>query len=529
MKLINAFTEEGRKEFTAKGYKVPAYDREELKKKTFEAPRWVHFGPGNIFRAYQAEICEKLLEGDYDNGVVVVESYDYEILDKAFRPYDNLALSVVLHPDGIVEKNVIGCITESLKADMAFSEDWLRLCDIFRNPSLEIVTFSITEKGYLFTEGDLKNGRESRFAMGKLTSLLFERFSEGMYPITLQSMDNCSHNGDYVKRAVQAYAKAWVEQGIVNPEFLEYVEDETKVSYPWCMIDKITPRPSPDVQTILEKDGFEDNEIFITEKQSFTASFVNSEDAGYLVIEDSYVNGRPPLEDGGAIFTDRDTVDKVERMKVGTCLNPLHTALGTFGVPLKFTLIQDEMKDPDLYGFITRMVNEESMPVVFNPGILNPRDFVNECIEKRFVNPYMPDTPQRIATDNSQAIKMRYSGTISEYIKKGEDLNKLTFIPLIFAGYARYLVGIDDDGEPYALSPDPLAPELAAILKDLKVGDPNNDYTCLKDFFCREDVFNMNLYEVGLGEKCEAFTKEFFAGKGAIRKTLHKYVTMPKA
>lgn len=210
------------------------------------------------------------------------------------------------------------------------------------------------------------------------------------------------------------------------------------------MIDKITPRPSETVQAMLQEDGFEDCEIIETAKRSYTAAYVNGEEVGYLVIEGTYPNGRPPLEKGGVIYTDRETVDKVERMKVGTCLNPLHTALGTFGVPLNFVYIQDEMKDPDLLGFINRMVNEESMPVVVNPGILDPKAFAKECIEKRFVNAFLPDTAQRITTDNSQAIKMRYAGTIREYIKRGLDVTKLTFIPLIFAGYARFLAGVDD-------------------------------------------------------------------------------------
>lgn len=361
--------------------------------------------------------------------------------------------------------------------------------------------------------------------MGKLTALLYQRFRSGATPITLQSMDNCSHNGEYVRRGIEAYAEAWVKAGLVPETFLSYISDPEKVSTPWCMIDKITPRPSETVQAMLRNDGFEDHEIIETAKRSYTAAYVNAEEVGYLVIENSYPNGRPPLEKGGVIYTDRETVDKVERMKVGTCLNPLHTALGTFGVPLDFTYIQDEMRDPDLLAFITRMVNEESMPVVVNPGILNPEAFAKECIEKRFVNAYLPDTAQRITTDNSQAIKMRYSGTIREYLKRGLDVRQLTFIPLIFAGYARFLAGVDDNLQPFSFAPDPLQPELTRILSGLKVGASDNDWSCLKQFFCRTDVFDLNLYEVGLGEKCEEFTKELFEGPGAIRKTIHKYVS----
>ena len=92
-------------EFLAKGYKLPQYDREKVKKETAEAPEWLHFGAGNIFRAYQASILEELLnKGSYGKGVIVAESFDYELLDKAYRPYDDLTLSVVMHSDGSIEK-----------------------------------------------------------------------------------------------------------------------------------------------------------------------------------------------------------------------------------------------------------------------------------------------------------------------------------------------------------------------------------------------------------------------------------------
>ena len=81
--------------------------------------------------------------------------------------------------------------------------------------------------------------------MGKVTALLYERFKAGKLPLTVQSMDNCSHNGDKVKAAVFAYASKWVEQGLVPAEFLAYVKDETKITFPWSMIDKPMASTSP--------------------------------------------------------------------------------------------------------------------------------------------------------------------------------------------------------------------------------------------------------------------------------------------
>ena len=136
----------------------------------------------------------------------------------------------------------------------------------------------------------------------------------------------------------------------------------------------------------------------------------------------------------------------------------------------------------------------------------------------------MPDTPQRISVDASQKIPVRFGGTIKEYLAAGMDVTKLNLIPLVFAGYARFLRAIDDNGNEMPLSTDPLLPELQPIVAGLKVADEDQDMSCLKALFSREDIFGRNLYEIGLGEKVEGMAAELFRGPGAVRKTLHKYV-----
>ena len=338
-------------EWAEKGYQLPAFDLDSVRQKTHDNPTGIHFGAGNIFRAFPAAILQQTLDsGKYDRGVIVAEGFDYEIIDKAYRPYDNKSLLVLLKSDGSIEKRVVASVTESLKADPQFGDDWARLVEIFRNPSLQMISFTITEKGYGVAPADLERGLAPQLIMGKVAALLYERFQAGALPVTVQSMDNCSHNGDKVKAAALAYAEAWVKAGLVPEDFLAYLKDETKVTFPWSMIDKITPRPDAQVQKMLADDGFEDNETIITARHTYTAPFVNAEETEYLVIEDKYTNGRPPLELGGVMYADRETVDKVEKMKVCTCLNPLHTAMSIYGCMLGHTLIAAEMKDEDICG-----------------------------------------------------------------------------------------------------------------------------------------------------------------------------------
>ena len=511
-------------EWEAKGYELPKFDIKAVREKTAKEPMWVHFGGGNIFRAFPAAILNDALNtGAYDRGVIVAESFDYEVVDKAYAPYDNLSLLVSLQSTGTIEKKVIASVTEALKADYQFA-DWQRLVEIFRNPSLQMVSFTITEKGYGFNEADLARGLQPVFAMGKVCALLLERFNAGQLPVTLQSMDNCSHNGDKVKNGVFAYAERWLADGLVPQAFVDYLKDETKVTFPWSMIDKITPRPHEKVKELLAADGFEDNNYIETEKHTFTAPFVNAEEVQYLVIEDHYTNGRPPLNLGGALYTTRETVDKVETMKVTTCLNPLHTAMSIYGCMLGYTLISAEMADEDLRPFVQKLGYIEAMPVVVDPGVLNPYEFIGAVINRRLPNPFMPDAPQRIAMDTSQKLPIRFGETIKKYVARGLDMSNLVLIPLTLAGYARYLKGIMDDGKPFEPSPDPLLAELQAIVAPREIGKEEQDWSCLHQLYSRKDVFGVDLYEVGLGEQIEGMVKELFAGEGAVRKTLHKYV-----
>ncbi len=523
-------------EWEAKGYLLPKFDIAKVREKTAKEPTWVHFGGGNIFRAFPAAILNDALNtGKYDRGVIVAETFDFEVIDKAYAPYNNLSLLVSLQSTGTIEKKVIASVTEALKADPQFP-DWNRLVEIFRNPSLQMISFTITEKGYTYNEADLARGLKPLFAMGKVCALLYERWqatpsgssdlsgSSGL-PLTIQSMDNCSHNGDKVKAGVFAYAERWVQDGLVPAAFLDYLKDEKKITFPWSMIDKITPRPHEKVKEMLAADGFEDNDYIETEKHTFTAPFVNAEEVQYLVIEDNYTNGRPPLDLGGALYTTRETVDKVETMKVTTCLNPLHTAMALYGCMLGYTLISAEMADEDLRPFIQKIGYMEAMPVVTDPGVLNPYEFIGAVINRRLPNPFMPDAPQRIACDTSQKLPIRFGETLKKYIARGLDKSNLILIPLTLAGYARYLKGIKDDGTPFDCSPDPLLEELQAIVAPLEIGKPDQDWSPLKKLYTRKDIFAVDLYEAGLGEQIEGMVKELYAGPGAVRKTLHKYVS----
>jgi len=529
-----------REKWESKGYILPNFDRDEMIKKTMDQPVWVHFGAGNIFRAFHAEIAQELLnQGVMDKGISVVEGFDYEIIEKKYRPNDNYSILVTLKSDGNIEKTVIGSIGESCILDSQNEKEFDRLKEIFEADSLQMVTFTITEKGYSLADGrgvtllevekDFKNGPKKPLSyMGKVVSLLYARYESGKKPIAMVSTDNCSHNGDKLHMAVNEMAKEWVTNGHIEQGFLDYVNNSSFVSFPWTMIDKITPRPDETVEEMLKRDGLEELEPVITSKNTYVAPFVNAEETGYLVIEDDFPNGRPQLEKAGVIFTDKDTVDKVERMKVCTCLNPLHTALAVYGCLLGYTKISDEMKDRELAKLVEGIGYKEGLPVVMNPGVIDPKEFIDTVLKVRISNPFMPDTPQRIVTDTSQKLAIRFGETIKNYKKQGLDVSELHFIPLVFAGWLRYLMGIDDNGVKFELSPDPRTEYICPYVAGIELGTTVDVADKIRPILEDEKIFGVDLYQAGMADKvCELF-KELISGTGAVRDTLKKYVSLLK-
>lgn len=532
---LNAQGIADRKQWEEKGYELPNYDRAKVAAATRENPFWIHFGAGNIFRAFQANVVQNLLnDGILDRGLIVAEGFDYEIVEKMNRPHDDYSILVTLKANGSVEKTVVGSVVESRILDSENEAEYGRLKEIFRKDSLQMVSFTITEKGYSLVNGkgemlpavreDFVNGPEKPVSyIGKVTSLLYTRYLAGEKPVAMVSMDNCSHNGDKLYAAVSAFAEAWTKNGLIDKGFLTYVNSKDKVSFPWSMIDKITPRPDASVEALLKNDGVEELEPVITSKNTYVAPFVNAEECEYLVIEDAFPNGRPELEKGGLMFTDRETVDKVEKMKVCTCLNPLHTTLAVFGCLLGYEKISDEMKDRELKKLVETIGYKEGLSVVVDPGVLDPKEFIDTVLNIRIPNPFMPDTPQRIATDTSQKLAIRFGETIKAYAASPElDVQSLKLIPLVFAGWLRYLMAVDDEGRKFELSPDPLLETLCPYVAGLELKEDQDVESAAALILRMKQIFGVDLYEIGLADRVIGYLKELTAGVGAVRATLKR-------
>ena len=131
------------------GIKLPDYDVQAVSEKAKKHPVWAHFGAGNIFRIFVGGMADAMLEkGAMDRGITCVETFDFDVVDQIYTPYDNLVLAVTLNADATTDKRVLGSLSEAIKAQSNVPENWNRLKAVFADPGLQMISFTITEKGY---------------------------------------------------------------------------------------------------------------------------------------------------------------------------------------------------------------------------------------------------------------------------------------------------------------------------------------------------------------------------------------------
>lgn len=521
----------------AAGIALPGYDVRAVSELGRREPVWAHFGIGNIFRVFIGSIADELLEcGAMDRGLICLENFDAEIVDKIYAPFDNLALKVILRKDGGKDMKVLGSLAQALRSMPAYREERERVMNVFARPSLQMVSFTVTEKGYSLKAQtgewlpqvgrDLKNPpKDAESMIGVLTFLLFYRYMHGAFPLALVSMDNCAHNGKLLKESVLTVAAEWQKNGFVPHSFLDYLSDGERISFPCTMIDKITPRPLPEVEKELTAFGIEHMGTVITAKRSYIAPFVNAEKAQYLVIEDRFPNGRPPLEKASGVWlTDAETVEKAERMKVSACLNPVHSALGPLGVACGYEYFADLMGEADFLNFGKTITYLEGMPVIEDPGILSPKSFADELFEERFLNRTLGDTNLRLCTDVTQGWSVRFGEMVKACAERDGSAASLTGAALGIAGCLRYFSGRDDRGSEYELAPDPLAERLHALLKFEEWGVSETVLSeKLRPILSNRSLFGTDLYQAGIGKRIEQMLAEMLTAPGAARAAVRKY------
>lgn len=381
---------------------LPSYDR------TAASVGIVHFGFGNFHRSHQAVYLDRLMERghDLDWGIcgVGVLAQDAAMRD-AMRAQDCLFTLVVRHPDGSLEPRIVGSVLEYLYAP----DDAARVLDRLGDPAARIVSLTVTEGGYLrnaatgefdadhpWVRHDVQQPGAPRTAFAFIVEGLRRRRAAGVAPFTVLSCDNLQGNGEVTRQTVTAFAR------LVDPELAGWIEAE--VSFPNCMVDRITPATTDaDREVLASRFGIRDR--WPVPAEPFTQ----------WIVEDRFPLGRPALEEVDVQFVDDVTPYELMKLRL---LNASHQALAYLGAPLGYLLVDEAVRDPHVRAFLAHYMSDEAAPTLGRlPGV-DVEAYIATLLE-RFSNPGIKDTLVRLATDGANRMATFTLPAIRDNLESG--------------------------------------------------------------------------------------------------------------
>ncbi len=406
----------------------PTYDRSAV------TPGIVHFGVGGFHRAHQAMYLDALMNQGkaLDWGIVGVGTMPQDArMRDALVPQGGLYTLVVKHPDGRREPRVIGSIVDFHLA----SDDPDRVLELLTAATTRIVSLTITEGGYLFhpstgefdaeapsIQADLQPGAVPTTPFGFITEALRRRRDAGTAPFTVMSCDNIPGNGDVAKKMVTAFAR------LKDPALADWVTGH--VSFPNCMVDRITPVTAPeDIAQLAADFGVEDTWPVVCEP--FTQ----------WCLEDDFPAGRPPFEDVGVQLV--PDVEPYELMKL-RLLNASHQALTYLGYLSGYRYAHEVCQDPLFTQFLLGYMDDEATPTLHEVPGVDLTAYKHQLIE-RFANPEVRDTLARLCAESSDRIPKWLVPVIRQNLETGGPVERSA---LVVASWARYAEGVDEQGEP---------------------------------------------------------------------------------
>ncbi|MCL2780242.1 MAG: mannitol dehydrogenase family protein [Actinomycetia bacterium] len=418
---------------------VPAYDRAEL------TAGIAHIGVGAFHRSHQAMYVDTLLGAglarDWAIHGLGLLAENEEIRD-ALAPQDHLYTLVPRHGDGTWEPRVIGSLT-------GFSHthgDARTAIERMADPRIRIVSLTITEGGYSIdpvtgefdpttpqVAADLAGDAAPTTVFALVDAALARRRAAGIKPFTIMSCDNVQGNGHIAAGSFIGFAK------LSDPDLAAWMEDN--VRFPNSMVDRITPRTTDaDRAELTDRFGVEDRWPVVCEP--FTQ----------WVLEDNFGDGRPQFEDAGVQVV--DDVVPYELMKL-RLLNASHQSLAYPGYLVGYRMVHEVTTDPLFAGFLLDYMAGEAIPTLRPVPGIDLTAYCHQLIE-RFSNPEVGDTVARLATNTSDMISKFLLPVVRANLASGGAITRSAFV---IACWARYALGVDEQGERYEIV-DALAPQI---------------------------------------------------------------------
>lgn len=403
----------------------------------------VHIGIGAFHRAHQAVFTDDLLATDPRWKITAVSLRSSTIRD-SMAPQNNL-YSVLERGAEHDNVRVIGAIEQVLVAP----ENPQQVIDTIADPSTEVVTLTVTEKGYCRDKSgdnvdfnnpvivhDLAHPDAPKSLLGFIVSACKLRMQTNK-KLTVISCDNLPANGRVTERVVLQFAQR------IAPDVAVWIKGN--VSFCNSMVDRIVPATTEqDIASVSQLLGVLDNSTVITEpfKQ--------------WVIEDNFASERPDWQKVGALFV--SDVEAYEDMKL-RLLNGIHSTLAYIGFLKGHEYIHQAVNDKDCLVFVKALHKQLLTTIDAVPGIDLP-EYANTILA-RFANAKVPYKTSQVACDGSQKLSQRL---IKPFVEMDNKEKSCGHIPFVLAAWCRFLQGTDSQGNIFTVT-DPLG----EILNNLAV------------------------------------------------------------
>jgi mannitol 2-dehydrogenase len=426
---------------------VPTYDRSMLQRGV------VHIGAGNFHRAHQAVYFDDLACSGISTewGVTGVSLHSRDAKD-LLSAQDGL-YTVVQRGHDRQTARVVGSIGSIHYAPNDSAAVRAALAD----PQTRIVSLTITGNGYFLdpvtrefdadhpdVRADLVASNGFATAWGYLAEALEHRRRTGIAPFTVLCCDNIPDNTQPARTALVSFA------ALRDPDLARWID--THVAFPSTMVDRITPSTSKSEREFVEHTfGIADRWPVVTEPYC------------QWIIEDSFSDGRPPLEEVGAQFVADVSDHKLIKTRL---LNGTHIALGCLGTLAGYQRTDEAMKDHVIFDYVEQLMRDEIQPLLPAVPGMNTPGYRNTLLT-RLSNPRMGDQLSRLARRGSTKISSFLLPSLQEAIVQDRPH---TLLMLALAGWARYLRGYDLQGREIRID-DPQS-ELLTKLATMEGNNP---------------------------------------------------------
>ncbi len=389
-----------------------------------ESPlRMLHLGLGSFHRAHQAVYMQALHDAGDHRWTLAggnLRPDMAETIEALHRQHGAYTLETI-SPSGEHRYQRITAIREVVPYEPSLR----RLIELAADPATRILSFTVTEAGYYLDAdnrldfaafadlaADLqraRSGQPGNTLYGALTALLRARRAANAGPLTLLNCDNLRHNGERSRAGLLQFIER-----VGDTALADWVRAHT--TSPNAMVDRITPRPAPEVRArVKAATGVDDPAAVMGER------FIQ------WVIEDAFCNGRPAFEAVGVEMV--ASVQPYEEAKI-RLLNATHSCVAWAGTLVGYSYIHEGTLDPAIRRLAFDYATNDAIPVL-QPSPIDLGAY-RDVVLDRFGNPALCDTNQRVAMDGFAKIPGFIAPTVRERLARDQSIDSVAMLPALF-------------------------------------------------------------------------------------------------